>query len=145
MGLAGLVEGGCLAFARYGRPTLRGRPRLPRGGSLLQADKTRDRHAAGSEGQGARPDAEGGNRTHTPRGEPDFESGASTSSATSAWLNRTGRPSGSCGCAGQRRVRPHALPRRPELPRRVSANEGEGGGSWGSHGLTHGPSAWRTW
>ena len=29
-------------------------------------------------------DAEGGNRTHTPRGEPDFESGASTSSATSA-------------------------------------------------------------
>ena len=28
--------------------------------------------------------AEGGNRTHTPRGEPDFESGASASSATSA-------------------------------------------------------------
>src|SRR6187551_3432780 len=31
-----------------------------------------------------RADAEGGNRTHTPRGEPDFESGASASSATSA-------------------------------------------------------------
>jgi hypothetical protein len=30
--------------------------------------------------------AEGGNRTHTPRREPDFESGASASSATSAWL-----------------------------------------------------------
>ena len=29
-------------------------------------------------------DAEGGGRTHTPRGEPDFESGASASSATSA-------------------------------------------------------------
>ena len=29
-------------------------------------------------------DAEGGNRTHTPRREPDFESGASASSATSA-------------------------------------------------------------
>jgi hypothetical protein len=28
--------------------------------------------------------AEGGNRTHTPRGAPDFESGASASSATSA-------------------------------------------------------------
>ena len=31
-----------------------------------------------------RTDAEGGNRTHTPRREPDFESGASASSATSA-------------------------------------------------------------
>jgi hypothetical protein len=29
-------------------------------------------------------DAEGGNRTPTPRREPDFESGASASSATSA-------------------------------------------------------------
>ena len=29
-------------------------------------------------------DAEGGNRTHTPRREPDFESGASANSATSA-------------------------------------------------------------
>ena len=28
--------------------------------------------------------AEGGNRTHTPQGEPDFESGASANSATSA-------------------------------------------------------------
>ena len=35
-------------------------------------------------GAGPSPDAEGGNRTHTPRGEPDFESGASASSATSA-------------------------------------------------------------
>src|SRR5579862_2732025 len=34
-------------------------------------------------------DAEGGNRTHTPRREPDFESGASASSATSAPNHRT--------------------------------------------------------
>ena len=32
--------------------------------------------------------AEGGNRTHTPRREPDFESGASTNSATSALVHR---------------------------------------------------------
>src|SRR6187402_2116845 len=31
-------------------------------------------------------DAEGGGRTHTPRGAPDFESGASANSATSARL-----------------------------------------------------------
>ncbi len=29
---------------------------------------------------------EGGTRTHTPQGEPDFESGASANSATSAWI-----------------------------------------------------------
>ena len=32
-------------------------------------------------------DAEGGARTHTPLRAPDFESGASTGSATSAWAD----------------------------------------------------------
>src|SRR5688572_20929148 len=40
--------------------------------------------ASSSQRRTGRMDAEGGNRTHTPRGEPDFESGASASSATSA-------------------------------------------------------------
>ncbi len=36
---------------------------------------------------GSKADAEGGNRTHTPRREPDFESGASANSATSAGVS----------------------------------------------------------
>src|SRR5258707_13699121 len=48
---------------------------------------TLDPPAEGGRGQAMRTvsGAEGGNRTHTPRGEPDFESAASASSATSAY------------------------------------------------------------
>jgi hypothetical protein len=44
-------------------------------------------------------DAEGGNRTHTARRPPDFESGASASSATSAWSqDRRGPRATSTSC-----------------------------------------------
>ena len=63
-------------------------PDLPTRSKACHALPTNEPGDAQGDG-GAEPgDAEGGNRTRTPRGEPDFESGASTSSATSA-----GRPS----------------------------------------------------
>jgi hypothetical protein len=81
------------------RPARRGdvgpEPGRPAGGAAVgRADQYQVRYQVdslaprGGGGAGRDPapllDAEGGNRTHTPRREPDFESGASANSATSA-------------------------------------------------------------
>src|SRR3712207_3015618 len=59
--------------------------------------KSRDFERVGRARRAPAPHAEGGNRTHTARGPPDFESGASASSATSASGHRVALVPGRIG------------------------------------------------